>query len=283
MVGGHGRRADDDLGAVGLEHVALVLARPCPGTRRRTCSPCAGPPGQGRRRCCRRWARRWCRPGLSSPEASAASTMRRAMRSFTDPPGFMYSTFARTVQATPASLTTLLSLTRGVFPTRSAMCSAYFTRAILSDGGQPVCRAAVRARRRLTPGFGHRQSPAVVTVVGHPHRKGHTHGEGGTRTSDRRHRCLWRRWCRCGHRCAGRDRLRGPQGRGPDRPRASSACTSRGHRMTTASTAPGPANPSSSSCSVTPRPPAWAPTTATRPSGRSSPPASPRSPAAPSA
>ncbi len=126
-------------------------------------------------------------PGLSSPEASAASTMRRAMRSFTDPPGFMYSTFARTVQATPASLTTLLSLTRGVFPTRSAMCSAYFTRAILSDGGHPVCRAA--GARPGSPDRGVR-APAVTSGRyrgGTSSPEGHTHGEGGTRTSDRRH------------------------------------------------------------------------------------------------
>ena len=35
-------------------------------------------------------------PGWSSPEASAASIMRMAMRSFTEPPGLRYSTLART-------------------------------------------------------------------------------------------------------------------------------------------------------------------------------------------
>ena len=35
-------------------------------------------------------------PGLSRPSRSAASIIRTAMRSFTDPPGFRYSTFART-------------------------------------------------------------------------------------------------------------------------------------------------------------------------------------------
>ncbi len=35
-------------------------------------------------------------PGFSSPEASAASIIRSAMRSFTDPPGFRYSTFTTT-------------------------------------------------------------------------------------------------------------------------------------------------------------------------------------------
>ena len=47
---------------------------------------------------------------------------------------------------------------------------------------------------------------------------------------------------------------------------------------TTAPTAPASASPSSSSSSATPPPPAWAPTTATRPSARSSPTASPPSP-----
>ena len=35
-------------------------------------------------------------PGWSSPDASAASIIRLAMRSFTDPPGLRYSTFAST-------------------------------------------------------------------------------------------------------------------------------------------------------------------------------------------
>lgn len=55
-------------------------------------------------------------PGFSSPLCSAASIMRRAMRSFTEPPGLKYSTLARTVAWMP--LVTLLSLTSGVLPTR---------------------------------------------------------------------------------------------------------------------------------------------------------------------
>lgn len=55
-------------------------------------------------------------PGLSAPLSSAASIMRRAMRSFTEPPGLKYSTLARTVALMP--LVTLLSLTSGVLPTR---------------------------------------------------------------------------------------------------------------------------------------------------------------------
>ena len=55
-------------------------------------------------------------PGFSAPLSSAASIMRRAMRSFTEPPGLKYSTLARTVALMP--LVTLLSLTSGVLPTR---------------------------------------------------------------------------------------------------------------------------------------------------------------------
>lgn len=55
-------------------------------------------------------------PGRSSPLSSAASIIRRAMRSLTEPPGLKYSTFARTVALIPA--VTLLSLTSGVLPTR---------------------------------------------------------------------------------------------------------------------------------------------------------------------
>src|SRR5690606_28635651 len=63
-------------------------------------------------------------PGFSSPDASAASIILVAMRSFDEPPGFRYSTFTSTVAAIPS--VTLLSLTRGVLPTRSSTVSAYF-------------------------------------------------------------------------------------------------------------------------------------------------------------
>ena len=36
-------------------------------------------------------------PGCSAPDFSAASTIRSAMRSFTEPPGLKYSTLASTV------------------------------------------------------------------------------------------------------------------------------------------------------------------------------------------
>ena len=64
-------------------------------------------------------------PGLSSPDRSAASTIRSAMRSLTLPPGLKYSTFASTVAATPSA--SAFSLTSGVFPTRSTTCSTYST------------------------------------------------------------------------------------------------------------------------------------------------------------
>src|SRR5919107_1704158 len=81
--------------------------------------------------------------------------MRSAMRSFTLPPGFRYSTLASTVAAMPS--VTVDSRTSGVPPTRSAMCSAYFTRSSSqmpdADGAgtgarstSPVLRRAVGAR-----------------------------------------------------------------------------------------------------------------------------------------
>ena len=67
-------------------------------------------------------------PGCSAPLASAASTMRTAMRSFTDPPGLRYSTLASTSGASgPRSRVTEVSRTSGVLPTRSTTDSAYCT------------------------------------------------------------------------------------------------------------------------------------------------------------
>src|SRR5215469_15265112 len=60
-------------------------------------------------------------PGRSCPDASAAATMRSAIRSLTDPPGLKYSTLARTWGAVPppSSWVTRCSRTSGVFPTNS--------------------------------------------------------------------------------------------------------------------------------------------------------------------
>ena len=55
-------------------------------------------------------------PGFRSPLASAAATIRNAMRSLTDPPGLKYSTFASTV-APGIPRDTDRSRTSGVFPT----------------------------------------------------------------------------------------------------------------------------------------------------------------------
>ena len=60
-------------------------------------------------------------PGFSSPDASAASTMRSAIRSFTLEPGLKYSSLASTVASIPAA--TGPSRTSGVLPMRSATCS----------------------------------------------------------------------------------------------------------------------------------------------------------------
>src|SRR3954453_19588381 len=67
-------------------------------------------------------------PGRRAPLASAASTMRTAIRSFTDPPGLKYSTLASTSGAFgPSSRVTAFSRTSGVLPTRSTTDSAYCT------------------------------------------------------------------------------------------------------------------------------------------------------------
>ena len=60
-------------------------------------------------------------PGGSAPDASAASTMRSAIRSLTDPPGLKYSTLASTAGRwpPPTSLVTARSRSSGVFPTSS--------------------------------------------------------------------------------------------------------------------------------------------------------------------
>ncbi len=72
-------------------------------------------------------------PGWSSPDASAASIIRVAMRSFTDPPGFRYSTFARTSgPSEPVSGRSRVrpSRTSGVLPIRSMTEFAYCTGSI---------------------------------------------------------------------------------------------------------------------------------------------------------
>jgi hypothetical protein len=62
-------------------------------------------------------------PGRSSPDRSAASIIRSAMRSFTEPPGLKYSTLASTSGASPA--VTADSLTSGVLPISSTIDRAY--------------------------------------------------------------------------------------------------------------------------------------------------------------
>ncbi len=56
-------------------------------------------------------------PGCSSPASSAASIIATAARSFTLPPGFTYSSFAKT--GAVRAPVTRLSRTRGVPPTAS--------------------------------------------------------------------------------------------------------------------------------------------------------------------
>src|SRR5262249_50802424 len=56
-------------------------------------------------------------PGSSFPSRSAASIIERPIRSFTDPPGFRNSSFARIVPGTSREIRS--SRTMGVLPTRS--------------------------------------------------------------------------------------------------------------------------------------------------------------------
>jgi len=60
-------------------------------------------------------------PGLSSPDRSAASIIRTAIRSLTEPPGLKYSTLARTSGAVAGSrwLVIPCSWTSGVLPISS--------------------------------------------------------------------------------------------------------------------------------------------------------------------
>ena len=58
-------------------------------------------------------------PGLRTPDFSAASTIERAIRSLTLPPGLKYSTFASTLA--PPLLSLLEISTSGVPPTFARM------------------------------------------------------------------------------------------------------------------------------------------------------------------
>ena len=105
-------------------------------------------------------------PGFSAPLASAASTMRTAMRSFTEPPGLRYSTLASTSGASgPRSRVTEVSRTSGVLPTRSTTDSAYCTAGLLAGRdhrdpsdhptrGWPTADGTVRGRPRAERGCG---------------------------------------------------------------------------------------------------------------------------------
>lgn len=59
-------------------------------------------------------------PGLISLLCSACSIMRFAMRSFTEPPGLQYSSFAKTVALTSSDWGIRLRRASCVPPTRSA-------------------------------------------------------------------------------------------------------------------------------------------------------------------
>src|SRR5262245_55673336 len=106
-------------------------------------------------------------PGRSSPDSSAASIMRSAMRSLTEPPGLKYSILARTVGVRAADTgpaVTLRSRTSGVLPinsisdsyTRTAtpLSSATFVFLTLAHLGGPWGRACPGSVARPAAGGG---------------------------------------------------------------------------------------------------------------------------------
>ena len=105
-------------------------------------------------------------PGCSSPEASAASIIRAAIRSFTEPPGLRYSTLASTSgprSALPSGRSSVpCSRTSGVLPTRSSSDSTYSMRGQHSRGPELVShrREWPRGRRQPCQPYGARRRSA---------------------------------------------------------------------------------------------------------------------------
>src|SRR5690349_3405622 len=143
-------------------------------------------------------------PGWSSPEASAASIIRLAMRSFTDPPGLRYSTLASTSGPVEPSGRSRVrdSRTSGVLPTRSSSDSEYSMAAKIAraeavggigedgavDADSPASRTALRAARhraahQLLEDGVILADPLAVRVLGEP--------EESVRTYDGEPRMRW--------------------------------------------------------------------------------------------
>src|SRR4051794_19794427 len=95
-------------------------------------------------------------PGRTPPARSAASIIGRPIRSFTDPPGFSISSFARSSgcrSAGPRSLVSREMRTSGVWPTRSRIEDAYsISGAYRRAGGRPASLPPVlRPRSAVGP------------------------------------------------------------------------------------------------------------------------------------
>src|SRR6266576_1399364 len=118
-------------------------------------------------------------PGFRRPSRSAASIIRSPMRSFTLPPGFSISSFARMAGRTPP--VTCRRRTSGVFPIASRNVSRtltwVFSPAVPPGGQASAADQAVDAARvaevdgAVRPDL-HRQDPRAVAVhdglAGHP-------------------------------------------------------------------------------------------------------------------
>ena len=139
-----GGRADDDLGAVAAQERALLLGDLVRHDEHAAVALDRRGDGEARRPCSRSSAPRSSRPGLSFPSRSASSIIRSPIRSFTLPPGLMYSSLARSVG--PSSLPTRCSRTSGVPPTRSRTVG--YSRATAVAYSVPASAGSGAARRR---------------------------------------------------------------------------------------------------------------------------------------
>jgi hypothetical protein len=116
--------ADHDPGAVRGQHVALVLADLVRADEDAGVAPALGGDGQPTP-VLPLVGSTMVPPGCSDPSRSAASIIRTAIRSFTEPPGLRYSTLASTRGV--ASPGTRDSRTSGVLPISSVSEFTYCT------------------------------------------------------------------------------------------------------------------------------------------------------------
>ena len=129
-------------------------SRRCSGTR------AARRRSRARRRCCPTWARRWCRPAAADRRVRRRRSSRSATRSFTLPPGLTVSTFASSVHRRSSASLIRRRRTRGVFPTRSRIESAYSISGGTTRRYPPTDVHLALRRKRRAPRRGRRRGAA---------------------------------------------------------------------------------------------------------------------------